>query len=421
MNLLIKSATIVDASSPHNGKVKDVLIENGIITAIKSKITAADTIKIVKSKNLHLSAGWFDMQVDFCDPGFEHKEDLASGIKSAVSGGFTAVAVVPSTNPPIATKSDVQYIKNSTKGAIVDVYPIGALSAKREGKDISEMYDMHLAGAIAFSDDKKAISDAGLLTRALLYTKHFKSLIITHCDDVTISQGGYMNEGITSTMIGLKEIPSLAEELMIARNIFIAEYTDSPIHIANVSTKKGVALIKEAKAKGLKITASVNAYNLALTDSVLTSFDSNYKLNPPLRTKEDIEALLKGIATKTIDVITSDHRPQEIESKALEFDNASFGMIGLETCFALVNSHKGKLPLESIVQALAFNPRAILQVAQPEIEEGVLANITLFDPELEWTLEKKDIKSKSKNTPFINTKFTGKVIAVVNNKQVWVG
>ncbi len=396
----------------------DVLIENGIIKSIKSKISAPKNVNVIEAENLHLSAGWMDMQVNFCDPGFEHKEDLSSGIKAAAAGGFTAVAAVSSTNPPIDSKGAVEYIKNKTAGAIVDVYPIGTVSFRLEGKDISEMYDMKQAGAVAFSDDKKAIGDAGLLMRALLYAQNFDSLIITHCDEKTVSLEGKMNEGITSTMLGLKGIPALAEELMVSRNIFLAEYTKSPIHIANISTQKSVQLIKQAKAAGLKVTASVNAYSIALEDSVLMGFDSNYKLNPPLRTKTDIEALRKGIAEGTIDAVSSDHRPQDIESKDIEFDYASNGMIGLETAFGLINSNKGAVKLETIIKTITVNPRNILKLLQPKIAEGEPANITMFDPSAEWVFEKKDIQSKSSNTPFIGTKFTGKVIGVVNKMQL---
>ncbi len=419
MNILIKSAHIVDSKSPNNGKVMDVLIENGIIKSIKSKIVSPKNVKIIEAKNLHLSAGWFDMQVNFCDPGFENKEDLNSGMRAAMSGGFTGVAVVSSTNPPIHSKGDVQYIKNRTINSIVDVYPIGTVSFRQEGKDISEMYDMQQAGAVAFSDDKKSITDAGLLMRALLYSQNFGSLIITHCDEKSISLEGKMNEGITSTLLGLKGIPALAEELMVGRNISLAEYTKAPLHISNISTEKSVTLIKQAKANGVKITASINAYNIALDDKVLMEFDSNYKLNPPLRSKTDMEALRKGIVDGTIDAITSDHRPQDIESKAIEFDYASNGMIGLESAFALINSNKGKIKLETIIKALTTNPRTILNLEQPVFAEGEHANITLFDPEAEWVFDKKSIHSKSANTPFIGTKFKGKVIGVINKKQAY--
>ena len=276
MNILIKSAKIIDKSSSHNGKKKDILIENGVIKTIGTNINSKKDTKIISSQNLHVSIGWFDMQADFCDPGFEFKEDLVSGSQAAANGGFTGVCVVPSTNPSISTKAEIEYIKTKTKGGIVDIYPIGSLSEKRKGENISEMFDMHKAGAVAFSDDKMPVNNAGLLTRALLYVQNFNSLIIAHCDDKSISNEGVINEGVVSTTTGLKGIPGLAEEVMVARNIFLAEYTNSPIHLANISTKKSVELIKEAKSKGIKVTASTNAYNLTTDEGVLEDFDSNY-------------------------------------------------------------------------------------------------------------------------------------------------
>jgi dihydroorotase len=418
MNILIKQARIIDQNSPYNGKTMDVLIENGIITSIRSSIKTDKNVKTIEGKNLHISAGWFDMQANFCDPGYEHKEDLLSGIKAAAAGGFTGVALTSSTNPPIHSKAQVQYIKTNTADAVVEVYPVGAVTHNREGKELSEMYDMQLAGAVAFSDDKNSISNSGILLRALLYSKNFNALVMAHCDDKSISQDGQMNEGINSTKLGLKGIPALAEELMISRNIYLSEYTDAPLHICNVSSKGSVELIREAKAKGLKITSSVNAYNIALDDNLLSGFDSNFKLNPPLRTKNDIEALRKGIADGTIDVITSDHRPQDIESKDIEFDHASNGMIGLESAFGLINSNRGKIKLETIISALTVQPRNILKLEQVSIKEDKAANITIFDPDQEWTFEKKHIRSKSANTPLTGTKFKGKVIGVINRKQI---
>lgn len=417
MNILIKQAHIIDSNSAYNGKVMDVLIENGTIRSIKTRISPEKNVKIIEAENLHLSNGWLDMQVSFCDPGFEHKEDLDSGIKAAASGGFTGVALVSSTYPTIHSKAEVFYIKNKTADSIVDVYPIGTLSHKQEGQDISEMYDMKLAGAVAFSDDKKPVNNSGLLLRALLYSQNFDGLIMTHCDDKSISNDGKMNEGVVSTKLGLKGIPALAEELMVDRNIFLAEYTNAPLHISNISTHKSVELVRQAKAKGLKITASVNAYSIALDEKELSGFDSNYKLNPPLRTKEDIEALKKGIIDGTIDVITCDHRPQDIESKDVEFDFASNGMIGLESAFGLINTNKGKIKLETVINTLSANPRKILKLKEPKIAEGEIANLTLFNPSKEWLFEKKHIQSKSSNTPFIGTTFTGKVIGIINKKQ----
>lgn len=420
MNILIKSARIVQPGSALHGKTQDVLIENGIITNIASIIKTEKNVKTIEHKNLHISMGWMDLQVNFCDPGYEHKEDLLTGVRAAAAGGFTDVAVVPSTNPPVHSKSQVLYIKNHTEDAIVNVHPIGTLSHKQEGNDLSEMYDMKLAGAVAFSDDKKTVSNAGLLARALLYTKNFDGTVITYCNEKSISNGGKVNEGITSTRLGLEGIPGLAEELMVMRNIFIAEYTNAPIHIATVSTQKSVQLIREAKAKGIQVTASVTAYNMTLNDTVLEGFDSNYKLDPPLRTQSDVQALQEGVADGTIDAITSDHRPQDVESKEVEFSHAANGMIGLETAFGLLHSHKGKIKLDSIIQALTKSPRMILKLKLPAIAKGEPACITLFDPSWEWTFDETHIHSKSRNTPFINTVFKGKVLGIINKKQLFL-
>lgn len=418
MNLLIKSAKIVDPNSAHNGKSADILIENGTIKSIKANIKAEKGIKNFEAKNLHVSPGWFDMQVNFRDPGFENKEDLLSGSKAASYGGFTGVAVMPSTHPPVHTKADVEYVKNKTKNLITDIFPVGALSHNMEGKDISEMYDMHLSGAIAFSDDKNSVANAGLLMRALLYAKNFGGLIITHCDEKSISLDGKMNEGETSTALGLKSSPALAEELMVARNIYLAEYTESKIHFTSISTAKSVDLIRQAKSKKLKVTAAVNVYNLMLDDSSLKDFDTNYKVNPPLRIKSDIEALKKGLADGSIDVIVSDHSPEDEESKKVEFDHAAFGMTGLETAFAIANSNRGKLTLEQLINKISIRPRQILNIEVPQIKEGEKANLTMFDPDLKWKFEEKHIQSKSKNTPFIGTSFTGKALGVCNNNSV---
>lgn len=420
MNILIKSARIVQPGSALHGKTQDVLIENGIITNIAASVKTEKNVKLIEQKDLHISTGWLDLQANFCDPGYEHKEDLATGVRAAAAGGFTDVAVVPSTNPPIHSKSQVLYIRNNTQDAIVNVHPIGTLSHKQEGNDLSEMYDMKQAGAVAFSDDKKAVANAGLLTRALLYIQNFDGTLMTYCNEKNISNGGKVNEGITSTRLGLEGIPGLAEELMVMRNIFIAEYTNAPIHIATLSTQKSVQLIREAKAKGIKVTASVTAYNMSMDDSVLEGFDSNYKLDPPLRTKKDVEAIQQGLSDGTIDAITSDHRPQDVESKEIEFAHASNGMIGLETAFGLIHTNKGKVKLDTIIQALTTSPRTILKLKQPAIAKGEPACITLFNPVQEWKFEEVHIHSKSRNTPFLHNIFKGKVIGIINKKQLFL-
>lgn len=419
MNLLIKQATIIDSTSPHNGRVVDILIEKGVITQIKKTITPEKGIKTIEADGLHVSAGWLDMQVNFCDPGYEHKETLNNGLRSAAKGGFTSVCLMSGTNPPLHNKAQIEYVANRAKDNLVEVLPIGTLSHNQEGKDLSEMYDMKLSGAVAFSDYKKSTKDAGLILRALQYSQNIDTFIITHCDDKTISHDGLVNEGVTSTKLGLKGIPALAEEIMLQRNIQILEYTGGKMHIPTISTKGSVELIKKAKAKKLNITCGVAAYNLLLDDSELEGFDTNYKVNPPLRTKEDIEALKKGIADGTIDVIVSDHSPQDVESKDLEFDHADNGMVGLESCFGVLNMALSvKLSLENIVDALTKNPRSILGLDAVSVKEGEVANLTLFNPTKKYVFEKAHIVAANKNSGFIGKELKGVVIGVINKDKV---
>lgn len=416
MEVLIKSAKVVDPNSPQNGKTVDILIKNGKIAEIAKKITPAKKVTEFSAGNLHVSPGWFDMHVHFRDPGFEYKEDIISGANAAAFGGFTGVACMPDTDPPIHTKSEIEYVENKAKGLPVDVYPIGAISKNLEGKDMAEMFDMKTEGAVAFSDGKKAVANAQLQSLALLYTKGFDGLVMTYSDEEKISNNGKMNEGEVSTVLGLKGIPALAEELHVARNLFLAEYHDAKIHLSIISTAKSVDLIRQAKKKGVKVTAEVTAHHLALDDSKLSGFDSFFKVKPPLRTKKDITALTKGLKDGTIDAIVSDHSPEDEETKKVEFDRAEFGIIGLETAYAVVNTYlDNKISIEELVEKIALNPRKILQLDTPSVKEGEEANITLFDPTYEWTFTADNIQSKSKNTPFVGSKFKGKALAICNN------
>jgi dihydroorotase len=413
MKLLIQKAKIVDPNSPHNGKICDVLIDNGQIISVGDKIDPPQGGECFTASNLHLSPGWFDMQANFRDPGYEYKEDLETGAAAAASGGFTGIALMPSTQPPIHSKAEVEYIRNKAKHGAVEIFPVGTLSKNLEGQELSEMYDMHLSGAIAFSDDKKPVKSSGLLLRALLYSKNFNRLIFTHCDEQSISSDGKMNEGLMSTKLGLKGIPALAEEVMLSRNIQLARYADAAIHISSVSTAAAVEMIRVAKQSGLNISASVNAHHLCLEDTALIEFDSNLKVNPPLRSSADRLALKKGLADGTIDVIVSDHCPEDPENKMLEFDLAAFGMIGLETAYALANTYSG-LQIETLIDKISVSPRKLLGLAVPAIRAGEKANLSLFDPELSWTFSAKEIRSKSRNTPFIGHVLRGKALGIFN-------
>jgi dihydroorotase len=419
MNILIKSATVVNANSPLNGKKIDILIEKGVIQKIASSIKNANNYKEISHKDLHVSAGWIDMRANFCDPGYEYKEDLISGLNAAAKGGFTEVITMPDTLPVVDSKSGIEYIINKTKDNIVTVYPTGALSHNCEGKEIAEMYDMHLAGAIAFTDNKHAISNPSLLNRALLYSQSFGGLIMDFPNDKNLFNNGQINEGVISTKIGLKGAPALAEELTVTRSLYLAEYCNAPIHLTNITTKKSVQLIKEAKAKGLKVTADVNSYHLLLNETELETFDSNLKVKPPLRTKDDNKALIKGLKEGTIDAVCSDHTPEDIENKQCEFDNTAFGMINLQTSFAVMNTAlTDKVDLTEIIESITSKPRAILKLSQPQLKEGEIANLTLFSPSTEFVLEKNQIVSKSKNSPFIGRTLKGTVIGIVNKNKV---
>jgi len=415
MKTLIQSAKIIDPNSPFNGSVKDILIENGIVVSITDKYTSeADTI--ISNPNLHICPGLMDMRTHFCDPGFEQHEDLYTGLDAAKAGGYTGVAIMPDTYPTISNKGSVAYLINKSLSSDtgVKVYPIGSLSQKMEGKELSEMYDMKSAGAVAFSDDKKSIQDANLMSRALLYSKNIDTLILAYPNDKSIAYNGQINEGVVSTNLGLPGLPTLAEDLQVSRDLFLANYNESPIHIGPISSVQSLAMIKEAKEENFQLSCDITAHQLFLTDSDCETFDSHYKVMPPLRDAKTNAELLEGLKSGIIDVISSDHTPWDVEEKQKEFDLAQFGIIGLQTAFPLALTHLQKhIGLEGIVKVMSINPRTILKIDVPMVNEGFEANFTLFNPSEKWTLKENDILSKSKNTPFIGTEFTGRVLATI--------
>jgi dihydroorotase len=411
MKLIIKNVTVIDASSSSNGKTVDIFIEEGLIKKIGKSISEKDAT-LIEGKGNFISPGWCDMRANFCEPGYEYKEDLASGMKAAAAGGFTAVAITPETKPVLHSKAQIEFIKSKTWNELVEVLPYGAITHDLDGKNMAEMFDMKNSGAVAFSDGNNTIADAGVMLRALLYVKNFDGLIVSHADDIDISHNGKMNEGIMSVMLGMKSIPAIAEELIIARDIELLKYTGSRIHFSHISTKGSVKLIADAKAQGLNITCDVAIANLVYADSMLMEFDTNFKVSPPLRTQDDIDALIAGINNGTIDAIISDHRPQDDEHKVVEFDNASNGMNTLQTFYNLLLMLDGKIVWEKLIEVISTNPRKILGLPAISLKEGAAANYTIFNPEMEWEYDATSNLSGSKNSPLYGTGLKGKVVGV---------
>ncbi|WP_454802376.1 dihydroorotase [Mucilaginibacter phyllosphaerae] len=415
MNLLIKAATVVDPASPFNNKVADILIENGVITQVAPSIDK--DVETIDAKGQYVSAGFFDLNCNVGELGLEVKEDLQTGTAAAAAGGFTGLALMPNTQPPVHSKAEVEYLLNRAKGNLVDIYPLGAISNKREGKDMAEMFDMFKSGAKAFTDGNHPVQDAGLMERALLYVQNFGAKVISYPEDTSIAGKAKINEGIVSTMLGMKGIPSLAEELMIARDLYLAEDTNSEIHFTTISTQHAVELIREAKRKGVKVTCDVAVHNLILTDEALMGFDSLYKVKPPLRTQKDVDALLTGLKDGTIDAIVTQHTPHEIEFKDVEFEVAAYGITGLQT--ALSSLVGIGLSAELIVEKLAVNPRRILNVDVPALAEGEAANLVVFSTTGNWDYTRANNRSKSYNSPFIGQNLKGKVLLTCNNNQIF--
>jgi dihydroorotase len=417
MDLLIKNVTVIAPSSDYHRKAVDLLIRNGVIEEVGTGIEEAGT-DVFDATGGFVSAGWMDIGVQTGDPGFEHREDFQSVTAAAAAGGYTAIACQPNTNPPIDSKAEVLYVRTGTRGGLVDCYSVGAISKGCKGKDITEMIDMQRAGAVAFTDGKNAVQDSGLMLRALQYVTAFDGLVINQAMDAGIAGDGQLHEGYVSTSLGMKGIPNLAEELMVQRDLELLAYTSSRLHIANISTAGAVAHIRAAKAEGLDVTCSVAALNLAFDDEALWEFDTNWKVLPPLRSAADRAALHRGLQDGTIDIISSNHVPLEEELKKLEFPFAAFGAIGLETAFALARTHlEGILDLEALIACLTTRPRTLLKLDLPVIEAGQPANLTIFDPEEEWTVPAGQFYSKSNNTPLPGRTLKGRVWGVVNNRQ----
>ena len=414
MNVLVKSATIVDPKSDFHNQTVDILIEKGIISKIAKRVQNPKNYKEIRLSDLHVSQGWFDSSVCFGEPGYEERETIANGLDTAARSGFTAVNVNANTNPVIDTNADIAFMKAKSSGHAVRLYPIGALTKESKGTDLAELFDMTSAGAVAFYDYQKPIANPNLMKLALQYASNFDGLVCSFPQESKITGSGVMNEHVNSTSLGLKGNPALAEELQIARDLFILEYTEGKLHIPTISTAKSVALVREAKRKRLDVTCSVAVHNIMFSDDALNTFDTNFKVLPPLRTNDDIEALLEGLKDGTIDMVTSDHNPIDIEHKKIEFDHAKYGTIGLESAFGALLS---KFTLKKTIELLTKG-KSRFGITTSPIAIGVEANLTLFNPKESYQFGLSDIRSASKNSMFMGADLKGKVYGIVNNNQI---
>ena len=414
MNLLVQHVIIADPQSKFNKQQCDVRIEGGKIKSI-GKLSPEKNETVFDAEGAFLSPGFFDLNCVAGDPGFETKEDIETLTAAAKAGGFTGLALLPQASPVVQSKSQVEYIINKAKNNLVDVLPVGAISQNREAKELAELFDMQRAGAVAFSDGDRAIQDDGFMSRALQYAKGFDALLMVYPENKSIAGKAQITESKNSVLLGMKGLPPLAEEMHIARDIFLATYNETKIHISNISTAGSVALIRKAKKDGVQISCDVTAHHLVFTEDLLVDFDSNYKVKPPLRSKADIKALIAGLKDGTIDAITSQHRPEEIEFKNVEFEIAHYGIIALQTVLPLLI--KAGLDLNLIVEKLSINPRKLLNLNSSIIEEGIEANFTVFATDKKWLYNSNTNYSKSANNPLLGTELTGKVILVYNNNQ----
>lgn len=420
MAIVLKGAKVIDPSQKIDQKV-DILINNGKIAAVKKDINISET-KTIDISGKILTPGLIDMHVHLREPGFEYKEDIETGAMSGAAGGFTTLCCMPNTNPPIDNSALVRYIKSrSDEVAKSKVLPIGCVSKKQEGKEMAEIGDMAKAGAVAFSDDGKPVYDSSLMRKAMQYASFFDKIIIDHCEDPYLARYGHANESYMTTRMGIFGIPASAEEIMVARDLLLAKETGLKVHIAHVSTKGSIDLIRSAKAEGVKVTCEVTPHHLFLTDKALKGYNTNAKVNPPLRTPEDREAVEKALIDGTIDVIATDHAPHHEDEKDIEFDKAAFGMVGLETALGLVLTNlysKGKMSLYNIIEKMATNPAKILGLKSGSLAIGHPADITIIDPNFKWTVDKNKFYSKGKNTYFHGKTLIGKTIATIVDGRI---
>lgn len=416
MKILIQSPKIISPGSAHHLKKKNVLIANGKIAGIGEKNFSAD--KVVSAEGMLLSIGWFDLGCYVADPGFEQKEDLASLSKAAAAGGFTEVAVLPNTQPSIQTKNEIAYITQGNDSRLVKIHALAHVTKGGKGEELTEMIDLHEAGAVAFTDGLKPIWHTDLFLKALQYLQKFGGVLVDHPEDIWLNLFGQMHEGEVSTSLGLKGMPRIAEEVAARKNLELLGYAGGRLHFNRLSTAKTIEMVRAAKKKGLTISCDVAAYQPLMDDGLLVDFDTNFKLNPPLREKSDNEAIIKGLADGTIDLLVSGHLPQDDESKQVEFDHAEFGLINLQTFASQLASLAKSVDVAELIHKVTVAPRQILKLDIPVIEEESKANLTLFDPNAEWTFDAGSNFSKSKNSPWLGKTLKGKAVAVFNNGKM---
>ncbi|MCG8384234.1 MAG: dihydroorotase [Cytophagales bacterium] len=417
MKILLKAVTILDKNSKYHGKKQSVLVDKGKIVSIGK---AVDADKVISVKGGILTPGWFDMNALFGDPGFEHRESLASGVEAAVAGGFTGVALMPNNAPVTQGKNQVSYLTSVNTHSIAQVYPVAAVTVDTQGTDLTEMIDLHTAGAVAFSDGDKPLWHADVFLKALQYLQKFDGLLIDRPEDIHLNRFGVMNEGPESTLLGMKGMPNLAEEIIVRRNLELLEYAGGRLHLTGISTSRSLDMIKSAKKKGLAVTCDMTSYQVSYEDTALDDFDTNLKVNPPFRSKKDNASLVKGLREGIIDVITSGHRPYDEESKKLEFDLAEFGITSLQTVAHNLVELSGKVEMEDVMDKITRVPRELLGIAPPVIEAGNPAELTLLDPNREWTLNTETNRSQSANSPYWGQLLKGKVVAVFNHGREYI-
>ena len=414
MNIILKSAKVINVESKHNGSKQDILISEGKIKKIGSSISDKNA-KTISVKNLHVSIGWFDSSVSFGEPGYEERETLLNGADVAAKSGFTDLLLNPSTKPVLDNQTDISFIKSKSSNSSCNIHPLGALTLSSESKDLAELFDMKNSGAVGFYDFKKPILSSNLLKTALLYSQSFNSVIMSFPQDNSVAKGGLINEGVISVNYGIKGIPNFAEEIQIARDLHVLEYTGGKLHIPTISTKKSLELIKKAKSRGLNVTCSVAVHNLIFNDKKLKDFDTRFKVLPPLREENDRIALVNGVKTGLIDMVTSDHIPIDLENKKTDIENAKYGTIGLESFFGSLLS---LFDLNQTIEILSKG-REIFNIEKPKLEVGSKASLSLFTIN-DYEFSKADILSKSRNSAFLGMKMKGKPIGIINGNKITI-